>query len=867
MDKNTPLFDTKLTEKERARWIVNQLTLGEKCKMFAGHKPVDRLGLKGYYFGGEAAHGLQARGGQGERFKPVATTSFTQPIGMSASFDKKLIKEAGNVVGTEVRAFYNSNDKAIGSTRWAPTVDLCRDPRWGRNEEGYGEDPFLTGKMAGAYVEGIQDEHNYDESVSENGQRENRIRVGCNLKHFYANNVEWRRCYDSFEVSDKVKYDYELEPYRYCISESHAEGVMACYNGINGVTGMINPEIKNILKDEYGMKHAVCDGGAFQQVVNFHHDFETHAETFAASVKAGVDNMLDNPDVVYESAKEALERGLITEEELDESLVCMFESRIRLGAFDDEDPYDYLTLNDIGNKHAIETSKNMAIKTNVLLKNEDNFLPFDKSDNVVLIGPYADVWYMDWYGGKPLYKTTVKDGINEILNTNIKVEKGINEIILKCNGKYVAAYDEENPRLYLSDKKEDALVLEHTNWGFSSNYLYSKKHGKYVSFNTDGDLRLENSEAFSWYIFENLTMVNTDAKRLENPQNANMIEFDKYYADDESDINIYGFGSRTVIIENGFLKGIDISSILNVEGNKEGRNMESNYGNTTNTSAVFSVEIVKNGYEEAKKLAATLDENGNHCKVILALGCNPTINAKEEIDRKTINMIPSQERLFDEVYSVNENVAVVLLTNYPYGKCSINEKAKAILMNATGSQDMGYGIASALFGDSSPAGRCNMTWYLSDDDLVDIRDYDLINNKRTYRYFDKPVLYPFGYGLTYTDIKYNKISAVKCVDTNEIDIQVEITNIGDRTSDEVIQVYLKRVSESETVHPVRRLIGFERIYDILPLETKTISLKVKPSDIAIYIEDRKERVVEGGKYMIYAGANALDEARCVEFDI
>lgn len=206
----------------------------------------------------------------------------------------------------------------------------------------------------------------------------------------------------------------------------------------------------------------------------------------------------------------------------------------------------------------------------------------------------------------------------------------------------------------------------------------------------------------------------------------------------------------------------------------------------------------------------------------------------------------------------------------------MNDEAKAIFMNATGSQDMGYGIASALFGISSPAGRVPMTWYKSDDDLPDITDYDLINNKRTYRYFDNEVLYPFGYGLTYTRFSYENINVKKYTDINEnallseentqslihdsiLDIEVNIKNIGNAVSDEVIQVYIKRISESMTVHPLRRLIGFERIHNVLPGETETVKLCVKPTDLSIYSESLSAKIVEPGEYLIYAGANALDE--------
>ena len=370
------------------------MTLEEKFSCFTLWLRNERLGISVSTCGGEGAHGVQARAGQKEAYPPTPTTSFTQPIGMAATFDRDLIREAGNVTGKESRAFANAVGKG-GHCRLAPTVDLCRDPRWGRTEEGYGEDPYLTGKMASAYILGMQDEHHYDGTPLEPGERGDRIRTGAVLKHFYANNQEYRRCYDNFEISDKVKHDYELEPYRYCATEGHAEGVMTCYNAINGIPGMLNHEVQDILKDKWGIRYAMTDGGDFLQTVLLHRYFRTHAETLAEGVKAGVDAMLDNPVEVAKAAREAFEHGLITEKEMDKSILCTLSELIRQGFFDPEDPYADLDMADVGTDEAKRISLQMSKESNVLLKNKDGFLPFRPDDDIALIGHVADSWYMD----------------------------------------------------------------------------------------------------------------------------------------------------------------------------------------------------------------------------------------------------------------------------------------------------------------------------------------------------------------------------------------------------------------------------------------------------------------------------------------
>ena len=436
MDRNTPLYDPKRSDRERAEYLVSQMTVEEKFTWFSLRLRNDRLGIAASTCGGEGAHGVQARAGQGEAYPPTPTTSFTQPVGMAATFDRELIRKAGDVTGKESRAFANAVSKG-GHGRLAPTVDLCRDPRWGRNEEGYGEDPYLTGKMASSYILGMQDEHNYDGTPLKPGERGDRIRTEAVLKNFYANNQEYRRGYDSFDISDKVKYDYELEPFRYCAQEGHAEGVMTSYNEINHLPAMLNHEVQDLLKDRWGIRYAMTDGGDFLQTVNFHHYYETHAETLAEAVKAGVDAMLDNPFEVAKAAKEAYERGLITEAEMDKSILCTVTELIRQGAFDPEDPYAELDMADVGTDEAKRISLQMSRESNVLLKNEDGFLPFSKDDDIALIGHVGNSWYMDWYGGKPLYKVTLKAGLEKKTHREIPYESGQNLFRFRVGDRYI----------------------------------------------------------------------------------------------------------------------------------------------------------------------------------------------------------------------------------------------------------------------------------------------------------------------------------------------------------------------------------------------------------------------------------------------
>lgn len=860
MKKNMPLYDTGLSVRERAEWLVSQLTVEEKFEWFSLRLRNDRLGILASTCGGEGAHGVQARAGQKEDYPPTLTTSFTQPIGMAATFDRELIRRAGDVTGRESRAVGNAVSKR-GHGRLAPTIDLCRDPRWGRTEEGYGEDPYLTGKMASAYIRGMQDEHNYDGTPLASGQRGDRVRTAAVLKHFYANNQEWQRCSTNAEVSDKVKYDYELEPYRYCAQEGHVEGVMTSYNEINHLPAMLNHEVQDILKDRWGIQYAMTDGGDFQQTVTFHHYYQSHAESFAESVKAGVDAMLDNPDVVTQAAREAYERGLITEAELDKSILCTVTELIRQGAFDPEDPYAELDMADVGTDEAKRISLEMSKASNVLLKNENGFLPLDKNDDVALIGHVGNAWYMDWYGGKPLYKVTLKAGMEKRMRRAVPYDSGLNLVRFRYGDKYVGATRPPMmmpgmpvgapAELVLVDDAADAVVFEQTNWGSGSNFLYAPAYKKYLTVGMDGRISLASDDPFAWFIFESFTIGLADSVRLSEARNANSVELNKYWNDEEGGVRIHCFGNRNVYVEDGKLRTDPLVRRTAESNTKEGNNDANAWAGSEKEASVLTVEMVSNGIERAAALAKKAK------KVVVALGCNPVVNAKEEVDRSTIDMIPMQEKLVEAVYAANPNAAVVLIANYPYAVNWMQAHVPAILLNATGSQDLGHGLAAALFGEANPAGRLTMTWYKGDEDLPPIDNYDLIGCPRTYRYFTGPVLYPFGHGLSYTTFAYSDLRVEK--QDGGLRVCVEVTNTGAVRGDEVAQLYIRRMSPSGTVHPVRRLIGFERLHDLAPGECRRAEFTVNACDLEIYMESAGKKLVEAGAYMVYVGGSSQDE--------
>ncbi len=830
-----PLWDSKLSTEEKLQWLVKELTIDEKLHLLgSGSKGVERLGIPDCQLGGEAAHGVVARNWKDGEIVKDTTTSFPQPIGMSSSWDREAIKEAGRIVGQESRIVYKKRGWG-GLSRWAPTVDLLRDPRWGRNEEAYGEDPVQVGGMASAYIQGMQ------------GKDKDHLIAASTLKHFYANNTEIGRGWKNSSISPRNKYELYIEPFRRCIEEGGAEGVMTAYNRINGVLGMFNEEVNTLLKDEFGLTHVVSDGGAMELSAGYCKATSMDAETVARSIKAGVDGLSSWGDGIYRAAAEAYELGLLTEDDLDNAIMNSYRTKIKLGIFDKSgNAEDY---GELCNEDASAVCKNLSDRSLVLLKN-DGVLPLgDKvNEECILIGPTGDKWYQDWYGGEAPEHISLLDG----LDNKISYVDGYDRISIRCGEKYLSADDEG--RIVLSDKA-DVFVLE--DWGENSYTFRNESTGKYMNTHLAGDAieGIATAEGVSAGTIAGKVYEDTD--RVFSWFDLEVFRMDAISGTDEIILRDR-FGNRLYADKDGYV----VTAAEDYHGL---------------TPLSFIIEVDRCGIDEAVSAAAQAET------VIMALGHNPMINAKEEIDRGTIDFIPYQQKLFDEVYKANPNIVVVLMSNYPFAIGEINDKAKAILWSATGSQCMGQSIADALTGKVHPAGRLTQTWFKSDNDMPGMDDYDIIGKGRTYRYFNGDVLYPFGYGLTYSSFVYSDLNiSIDQVENKDkvivrrrvfgqpegvydlirrdnrvLKVEVSVTNTGDIVSDEVVQIYAKSPS-GKVKKPVKQLIGFERVRDIEPGESRAVSLSIPVRELAYYDVVSESLIIEEGDYLITAASSSLD---------
>jgi beta-glucosidase len=808
-----PYLDTSLTIDKRVTDLLTRLTLEEKISLMPTYQAaIPRLGLEEVWVGGEAAHGVVERGS-------MAATVFPQPIGLANTWNTELMHRIGSVIGDEARALNNLNSR-YGLMRWAPTIDMERDPRWGRNEESYGEDPHLTGKLAASLIRGMQGDH------------EKYVKMVASPKHFYGNNNEVGRLDGSSSIDPRNRREYYLKAFEPAFTEGGALSIMTAYNEINGTPALEHADIRGVLKGEWGMRgFTVCDGGDLSQTVDFHKRYESHAESAAAAIKAGIDTLTDDARLVCDAVREALDRQLLTESDLDEALTNMLRVRFMLGMMDppEDNPYKAIPMSAVASKEHGETALQAARESVVLLRNENNLLPLlaEKLDSIAVIGALADEMLRGWYCGDLPYKITPLAGIQARLESKtVSKIKGLDRIAWRSvrNGQFLnirEAAEGEKPSLAAASAELDgAETFAHNDWGWNAHTFLATSNGKFVSTETDRKATASADEVFGWFVKESFQLV---------PQES---------SSGEAGGQIYRLlswnGHPVVTADDGEL----------IVGEKTA---------DQSPDSLYERILLQDGVEEAAQAAAQASA------AIVFVGNNPVLNGKEEIDRYGLELPPSQERLIREVAAANPNTVVVIVGSYPYALGEIAELVQAIVYMPHGGQEAGTAIADVLFGDYAPAGRLPMTWYASESQLPSMLEYDIRKGKRTYQYFDGEPLYPFGYGLTYSPFEYHELALSSSVlhGTDEVlELSFTIENAGSMASDEVPQLYI-RAEQSSVERPMKQLRGFKRVH-VEAGASQRITFRLPASELSFWDVSRERYCVEIGEYSILIGRSSAD---------
>jgi beta-glucosidase len=831
-----PFLDPDLPLETRVNDLIARLTTDEKIRLMAQYQDgVPRLGIAPYKHGTEAAHGVAWLG---------KSTTFPQPQGLACTWDADLLRRVGGAIGTEARVWHRRNPRVNGLTLWAPTVDLGRDPRWGRNEEAYGEDPHLAGMLASALIRGIQGEHPFY------------LRAAATLKHFLGNNNEAGRGDQSVSIDPRNLREYYMKVFEIAFKEGGALSMMTAYNAVNGVPANLLPMITEIVKHEWGMNgFVVSDAYDVTGTVRDHGYMASLPAAVAASIRAGIDSITDDAKTVHQAIRDALAEGPLTENDLDVALRNTFRVRFRLGEFDPDarNPYAAIDESHMMRPEHEALSLEAARKSVVLLKN-DGVLPLstERSRKIAVIGPLSDVVYRDWYSGALPYAVTPLAGIAEALAGNAKPHgpadadrdlaaagdriahaKGSSRVRLKSvtTGRYVRiADDADAPLVADAERPEEADLFELTDWGWGSVTLAAERTGKFL---TTDDRRVSASadEIWGWFTKE---------------------VFQAERSGDDG-VSIRTWNGRPVRVKPDGLLIVgagdagETANLVNVAGAAGVRG-----GYADGECERFIVEIAADGLREAAEAARNADA------AVVFVGNHPLINGKETVDRPGLELPEPQERLIREVLAANPNTVVVVIGSYPFALGRTAEDAPAILYLAHAGQELGRAVAGTLFGRFNPAGRLNMTWYRSADQLPDFMDYDVIRGKRTYLYFDGDPLYPFGYGLSYSRFEYGDLNpgAVRIAEGERVKVGFTVANVSDRYGEEVPQLYI-RFEGSRVRRPLRQLAGFARI-GLEPGESKRIELELSADDLRHWDVTRSRWCLERGVCRIMIGGSSAD---------
>ncbi len=824
-----PYLNPTLSVEERAKDLLGRMTLQEKVGQMQNHAPaIPRLGIPAYDWWNEALHGV-ARAG-------VATV-FPQAIGLAATWDSDLMFEVASVISEEARAKHHEalrNDQHSiyqGLTFWSPNVNIFRDPRWGRGQETYGEDPYLTGRLGVSFVRGMQgDDPRYFKTIS-------------TPKHFAAHSgpEPLRHSFD-VPVDERDLRETYLPAFEACVREGGAFSIMCAYNGYAGEPCCSNDYLlTRILRKEWGFRgYVVSDCGAISDIRAGHRKASSAAEASAAGVRAGCDLSCGDE---YASLTEAAGKGLITKEEIDEAVRRLFTARFRLGMFDPPEmvPYARIPISSNDRSQHKELALRAARESIVLLKNEGNLLPLTRNlKKLAVIGPNADnvEVLLGNYCGTPSAPVTPLQGIKNRVSPTTTV--------VSASGSSVA-----------EGLWEDAIPIPAVCFGpgLKAEYFSNMQlAGKPALTRTDRQVD------FEW---------GSDAPNPKLPADGFSARWTGKLVAPRS--GTYRIG---VDVDDGCRLWID--GILEVEDWSGGGNQKLSKETKLKAGKTYNLRVEyydRVGSAMAKLvwvppgtdlLAKAIDVARHADAVILCLGLSPRLEGEEMDvrvdgfsggDRLTLDLPKNQEDLLRAIGGLKKPTVVVLLNGSAVAVNWADANIPAIVEAWYPGQEAGNAIADVIFGNYNPGGRLPVTFYKSVDQLPPFEDYRMAG--RTYRYSKKTPLYPFGHGLSYTRFAYSILALDKqrALAGDSVHVSVTVKNNGHVAGDEVVQLYLTDEEASAPV-PLRSLQGFRRLH-LAGGQSDTVTFVLTPRQMSV-IDAQFKRVVEPGHFTVAVGGKQPD---------
>lgn len=823
-----PFQNPTISFEQRATLLISEMTLSEKVSQMRYDAPaIARLGVPEYNWWNECLHGV-ARAGE--------ATVFPQGIGMGSTWNPDLIHSMGIAVSDEARAkhhaFAKEGKRGIyqGLTFWTPNINIFRDPRWGRGQETYGEDPYLTSRIGVNYIKGLQ------------GDDPKYLKLVATAKHYAVHSgPEKSRHEDNYQVSNVDLYETYLPAFEAAVKEAKVHSVMCAYNRFRDEACCgSNLLLQKILRDDWGFQgYVVSDCWAINDFwePNRHGLTETPAEAGALAVDRGTD--LNCGSVYDPNLKEAVLKELIDESKLDLALNRLFTARFKLGMFDNEENVKWAQIpySVVASDEHYELSKKVARESMVLLKNDNNFLPLSKDiGSIAVIGPNANskqALLGNYHGTPHQFITPLKAIKNKLPNTQVHYALG-------------SAIAEGWPIL---ETIPSVMLKNENNKGLKGEYYPNRSWEGEPEF-----VRNDSLVDFIWMPEKPLDKIKKD------------------------EFSVRWTGQLLPQESGNYRIGLKASSGAKVYFNdklqfefSDDHEPKTRYFDTPLTQGkAYDIKIEYFNYHtdpQAHLVWAKIDKDllgpaieaaKKSDVVLLCLGLSPNIEGEEmpvvlegfdKGDRSEISLPKTQIALMQEIQALGKPTVVVLMNGSALAINWADQNIPAILEAWYPGEFGGNAIADVLFGDYNPGGRLPVTFYKSLDDLPDFKSYDMEN--RTYKYFKGDPLYPFGHGLSYTSFAYDNLEIENKITLNQdIPIKINVTNTGKMDGDEVVQVYLSH-QNTVSIAPIRSLVSFKRIH-LKANETKTVSFLISAKQYA-HLNEKGEKVFKAGEVAISVG--------------
>ena len=838
--------------KERAADLVSRMTLEEKIAQLQNDAPaIPRLGVPKYEWWNEALHGV-ARAG--------AATSFPQAIGLAATFDTRLMREVATAISDEGRAKHHEfasrdqRNRYQGLTFWSPNINIFRDPRWGRGQETYGEDPFLTSLMGVEFVKGLQ------------GDDPKYRKVDATAKHYAVHSgPEADRHHFDVHPSERDLWETYLPAFQALVQDAHVKSVMGAYNRVYGESASASKLLlEDILREQWGFDgYVVSDCDSIEDIYKYHKIVATPEEAAALGIKNGTELNCGN---TYNALANAVKEGLITEAEIDSALTNLMLTRFELGMFDPPERVRWANIPYSVNQSAEHDwlARRAAQASLVLLKN-DGILPLSRDiGTIAVVGPTADevMSLLGNYYGTPAAPVTILQGIREAAGPNTKVLYSRGTDLVEGREEPRAAPVIEPAHLRpAAGSNEQGLKGEYFKSQDLSGTPVMTRIDRRVSFRWDrggpiddliarGEFPADAIGSDNFSVRWTGQLVPPVSGRYELAVGAN--DGFRLFIDGKPVLDSWELTPR-ISSESAF---IDLEAgrayDLRLEYFDDIRDAEVRLG--------WRLPGAKPPLEEALEAARAADV------VVFVGGLTGDVEGEEMKvsypgfaggDRTDLRLPGSQRKLLEALHATGKPIVVVLTTGSAMAIDWSKQNVPAILVAWYPGQRGGSAVADALFGDANPSGRLPVTFYKANEKLPPFDDYRM--EGRTYRYFKGEPLYPFGHGLSYTTFEYSGLTLDRAqVDTtDQVAATVRVKNVGARAGEEIVQLYVRPLDVKE-MRALKELRGIEKIA-LFPGEEREVSFTLKPErDITYWETERDAYAVAPGSYEIQIGASSAD---------